>query len=81
LSSVNYLALTSPNFRQDPESAAGSKIAREMTSSTGITIAALLDRASEDKRVAEDETEEQRGKSRLVSLCLSRTSRVSSPQL
>lgn len=45
----------------------GTKLARELSSTTGISIAALLDRASENKRVATDQTEEQKGKGRIVS--------------
>jgi hypothetical protein len=64
---INRLYLTH-QFLQNPESATGSKVACEMSSSTGISIAALLDRASEDKSTAEKQTEVEREKAQLVSL-------------
>jgi hypothetical protein len=39
-----------------------------MSTAAGIGIAALLDRASENKRLAESQTEEQKEKGRAVSL-------------
>jgi hypothetical protein len=42
-------------------------MAQEMSTATGISIAALLDWASENKRVAKTQTEEQKAKGHIVS--------------
>ncbi|KAF7978532.1 hypothetical protein HWV62_45426 [Athelia sp. TMB] len=47
-------------YQEDPKSYAGSKVAREMTSTGGIKIAALLDRISEMQNIAATQTEEQK---------------------
>jgi hypothetical protein len=41
-------------------------MAWEMSSATGISIAALLDHMSENKQVADNQTEEQKEKGKLV---------------
>ncbi|KAH9943971.1 hypothetical protein B0H21DRAFT_747286 [Amylocystis lapponica] len=49
-------------YQADPESSTGSSIDQELDSSTKITIAALLDKASELKRRAKLQTEDQKAK-------------------
>lgn len=58
---------------QNPESRAGAAIARELSETTSITIAALLDRLCKLQEEAANRTEEQNERAREVSLVPLRT--------
>lgn len=62
-----YASILTP-YLQDPESHAGSKVSREMAGTSGIKIAALLDRISEMQNIAATQTEEQKERTQVVSL-------------
>ena len=52
---------------QDPESCAGSVVACELSSSSAIKIAALLDKVLDMQAVAVVQSDEQKEKSHIVS--------------
>ena len=52
---------------QDPKSRAGSVVARKLSSSSAINIAALLDKVLDMQAVAAAQSDEQKEKHRIVS--------------
>lgn len=64
---VRTLASLSLIQLQMPDSVAGTKMAQEISTATGISITSQLDQVSEDRRVVEKQTKEKNAKSCIVS--------------